>query len=254
MHDWTRVSAGIFHAFHNSWITHIQESLNGGELPKPYYALGEQRAGDFGPDVLTLKADEEEESLGEQQMTSVQSGMMAVAQTPPKVRKALEAAEDIGFYLQRQRSVVIRHMSGDRVVAIIEIVSPTNRHSLWTLNDFIDKIVASLQQGIHFVVVDPFPPSRNDPSGIHGLIWERLLEGGYETEADLPLTLVSYTAGHPLKAWIEPYALGSPLTAMPLFLTTEHYIPLPLEATYNQSWKGVPERWKRVIVDGSSSA
>ena len=30
VHDWTRVSAGTFHAFHNAWITHIQEMLNDG--------------------------------------------------------------------------------------------------------------------------------------------------------------------------------------------------------------------------------
>ena len=253
MHNWTRVSAGIFHAFHNAWITHIQEALNGGDLPEPYYALGEQRAGNFGPDVLTLKAAEESASRGEQSLSSPQSGLVAVAESPPQVRQSLEAAEDIAFYLQRQRSVAIRHTSGDKVVAIIEIVSPANRHSLLTLNDFADKVIASLQQGIHFVIIDPFPPSRNDPAGIHGLIWERLLAGLYEAEAELPLTLVSYTAGHPLKAWIEPYAVGSPLNAMPLFLTTGHYIPLPLEATYNQAWFGVPQRWKRIIVDESSS-
>jgi len=30
MHNWTRVSAGTFHDFHNAWITHIKESLNAG--------------------------------------------------------------------------------------------------------------------------------------------------------------------------------------------------------------------------------
>jgi hypothetical protein len=29
MHDWTRVSAGTYHDFHNAWITHIKEALNG---------------------------------------------------------------------------------------------------------------------------------------------------------------------------------------------------------------------------------
>ena len=54
MHDWTRVSAGTYHAFHNAWITHLQEALNAGVLPKPYYAQGEQQAGDIQPDVLAL--------------------------------------------------------------------------------------------------------------------------------------------------------------------------------------------------------
>ena len=29
-HDWTLVGAGIFHDFHNAWITEIRNALNGG--------------------------------------------------------------------------------------------------------------------------------------------------------------------------------------------------------------------------------
>ncbi len=134
------------------------------------------------------------------------------------------------------------------MVAIIEIVSRSNRHSIQMLNDFADKVIASLHRGIHVVVVDPFPSGRNDPDGMHGLIWERTLAGEYRGTIEKPLTLVSYTAGYPIKAWIEPYRLGDALTAMPLFLTKGHDIPLLLEETYNQSWSGVPERWWRVIV------
>ena len=54
VHDWTRVEAGIFHSFHNAWIVHLAEALNGGLLPPDYYALGEQHAGRFVTDLLTL--------------------------------------------------------------------------------------------------------------------------------------------------------------------------------------------------------
>jgi hypothetical protein len=39
----------------------------------------------------------------------------------------------------------------------------------------------------------------------------------------------------------------STLPDMPLFLTTEHYINVPLERTYAAAWEGVPDRWRRVI-------
>jgi len=250
MHDWTRVSAGTFHAFHNAWITHIQEALNGGVLPEPYYALGEQRTGDFGPDVLTLKTHDSDDSTEATTLTASNGdGMVAVAASPPQVHASQEAVEDMAFYLQRQRSVVVRHASGDRVVSIIEIVSRANRHSLQTLDDFTDKVVAALREGIQVVVIDPFPSGRHDPNGIHGYIWERMMAGEYHAPSESPLTMVSYSAGHPIKAWIEPYSIGVPLTAMPLFLTADHYIPLPLEQTYDESWAGVPRRWKRVILD-----
>lgn len=59
IHDWTRVDAGIFHAFHHTWITEIARALNRGLLPTDYYALPEQHAAGFGPDVLTLQSDDE---------------------------------------------------------------------------------------------------------------------------------------------------------------------------------------------------
>src|ERR1700728_5426653 len=55
MHDWTMVEAGIFHAFHHRWISAISDTLNAGVLPPEYYALPEQQAAGFGPDVLTLQ-------------------------------------------------------------------------------------------------------------------------------------------------------------------------------------------------------
>jgi hypothetical protein len=36
---------------------------------------------------------------------------------------------------------------------------------------------------------------------------------------------------------------------MPLFLTLDHYVNIPLEATYQTAWHGVPKRWKRVIEE-----
>ena len=57
IHDWTRVEAGIFHHFHHDWITEIARALNHGILPADYYALAEQFAAGFGPDVLTLQGE-----------------------------------------------------------------------------------------------------------------------------------------------------------------------------------------------------
>lgn len=38
VHDWTKVFAGCFYDFHESWTTHIKEALNMGLLPTGYYA------------------------------------------------------------------------------------------------------------------------------------------------------------------------------------------------------------------------
>lgn len=51
IHDWTKVDAGIFHAFHHGWIEELARALNRGLLPADYYALPEQHAAGFGPEI-----------------------------------------------------------------------------------------------------------------------------------------------------------------------------------------------------------
>ena len=55
VHDWTRVDAGLFHAFHFNWIASLCAALNDGSLPSDYFALPEQNIKGPIPDALTLK-------------------------------------------------------------------------------------------------------------------------------------------------------------------------------------------------------
>jgi hypothetical protein len=246
VHDWTRVTAGTFHAFHNSWITHIQEALNDGLLPEGYYALGEQRSGDIGPDVLTLHAETDRDDW-RPTLQSDDNGMIAVAEDPPKVSLTLEAATDAAFYIVKRRTVVIYHSTGDRIVALVEIVSPGNKHSQLTIDHFVDKLGAALREGFHLLLIDLFPPGRHDPNGIHGTVWEYITDEPCQMPPERPLTLAAYCAKRPIAAYVEPMCIGRRLPDMPLFLTPGHYINVPLESTYQAAWRGVPERWRRVI-------
>jgi len=146
MHDWTRVSGGTYHDFHDSWITHLKEALNAGLLPSAYYALGEQRSGDIGPDVVALRTEEvePEDRDGTAWDDDGQTGLIAVAEAPPRVRILQEAVEEVAFYLERRRTLVIRHTSEDRIVALIEIVSPANKHTHQTLDAFVSETARGL--------------------------------------------------------------------------------------------------------------
>jgi hypothetical protein len=42
IHDWSRVSAGIFHDFYIGWIVQLQRVLNSGILPRRYNAMLER--------------------------------------------------------------------------------------------------------------------------------------------------------------------------------------------------------------------
>ena len=106
IHDWTRVSAGTFHGFHNAWITELARALNNGVLPSPFYAEAEQ------------------------------------------------VASEAEVYSERRNRLAIRHTSGDRLVAYIELLSSGNKASRRMMDRFLDKAYSVIDQGIHLLVVD----------------------------------------------------------------------------------------------------
>lgn len=117
IHDWTRVEAGIFHDFHHAWIEEIKRALNASVLPSDYDALAEQFAGGLGPDVLTLQELGNGEAGGEPSATPSTGGTTVVL-AAPKVRLTDET--DTEFYERKQSSIAIRHVSDDRVIAVVD--------------------------------------------------------------------------------------------------------------------------------------
>jgi hypothetical protein len=69
---------------------------------------------------------------------------------------------------------------------------------------------------------------------------------------DEPLTLVAYSAGPRKRAYVEPTAVGRELIDRPLFLDPDHYVNVPLEATYQAAYRGVPRRWRNVLEPPAS--
>jgi hypothetical protein len=243
IHDWTRVTAGTWHAFHLSWISEIQLSLNAGLLPPDYYAQAEQIAGPMGPDVLTLQMPDPPQNGRPEPLSS--NGGVAISVAPPRMRVTVEAEMD--DYVLKRRTLVIRHASGDRIVALIELVSPGNKSSQHGLRSFVAKALESLYRGYHLLLVDLFPPGPRDPNGIHDAIWSEFCDDSFVLPANEPLTLAAYSAGPRKKAYVEPTAVGRELIDMPLFLEPEWYVNVPLEATYQAAYRGVPRRWQRVL-------
>ncbi len=248
VHDWTRVIAGTFHDFHHEWISTIKRSLNEGLLPTEYYAMAEQITGGLGPDVVALgntdSNPDDDDQVGGDSETSSSGGVLTAM---PKTRFTKKA--EVEIYAQKRNRVVIRHRSGDDVVAIIEIVSPGNKSSRHALQSFVNKTYELLNAGIHLLIIDVLPPGLRDPQGIHAAIWDDIDENGEQFV--LPpgelLTMVAYTGGLERQAFIEPVAVGKLLPDMPLFLRPPRHVMVPLEATYQAAFAGVPERWRREL-------
>ena len=55
------------------------------------------------------------------------------------------------------------------------------------------------------------------------------------------------TGGLERQAFIEPVAVGQPSPDMPLFLRPPRHVMVPLEATYQAAFAGVPARWRREL-------
>jgi len=226
IHDWSRVDAGTFHHFQLTWACRITDALNRGAMPKGMMALLEPVCGLPIPDRVS----------GRRRSDLPQATARVVQTLGPSL------------YARRKDRVVIRHALG-RVVAIIGLVSPGNKDSANALRSFVEKACDILNQGIHIVVVDLFPPTPRDPQGLHKAIWDQFEDVPFAFLPDKPLTVASYVGGDSPTAYVETVGFGDELPAIPLFLSDEEdYVPCPLEATYSEAWAVFPAMLKGPLL------
>ena len=135
-----------------------------------------------------------------------------------------------------RRTLAIRHVRGHRLVALVEIVSPANKDRVAHVEELADKIENALRLGLHVLLLDLFPPGSSEPRGLHGVLWQRFDDGGPRPDA-----------------YVEHLAVGTALTPMPLFLSIERYINVPLETTYQAAYRGVPAFYRDILEREATS-
>lgn len=247
IHDWTKIFDGAFHDFHQAWVFSIKSSLNKGLLPPGYYASIEQVVSGPNADVVTLDRWQNADGhAGSKRGT--EAGGIAVADCPPKAKYQYES--DRHQYANKADQVAIRHVSDHRLIAVIEVISPGNKNNRRALDAFRRKIDLLLDQRVHLLLIDILPPGPVDPDG-------------------LPVALsVTDPADVPVVTAAEPYSLLSvrcaedsdlpggfaeivgrneQLPDMPLFLSEDHYVNIPLESTYLRAWDELPEPWREIV-------
>lgn len=240
IHDWAKVPSGLFHHFHQDWSIEIARALNRGRLPHGVDALVEQRAGPLEADVLAI------ERRAKKKLDITEGGVATLQ--PPATRIIRRSTKQ--FHADRANRIVVKHHLG-RIIAVIEIVSPGNKDSRAALRDFAEKTIDFLKKGIHVLIVDLFPPTSRDPSGIHKVIWDEI-----EEEEDFVFPpgkdriLVSYKTGMERAAYIEPVTVGDVLSDMPLFLASDLHVMVPLESTYETTWHASPEGLRLAVETG----
>ena len=219
IHDWQRVDAGVFHDFHIAWIASLSQALNQGILPADYYALAEQR----------------------------RDTVSAEGPAQPLYGHGLMPGAENDHYAHKQRNIVVRCVRGDRAVAFVEVVSSADKSSAALLDLLLERARRALRRGVQFLLIDPYRPTARDPEGVHGALWSSLHHDNNQLPADKPFTLAAYAVGAETEAYVEPVAVGDVLPDMPLFLSRDRYVSVPLEKTYDAAYAGVPKRWRAVL-------
>jgi hypothetical protein len=244
LHDWTRVDANDYHDFHGAWIYAIRTALNSGLLPEGFFALAEHTTPPIIPDVVTLSIPDDAPPLSHIVNGNVndggepKSGSTIVATAPGKKLKP-----------RGRRRIAIHHARSRQIVAVIEIVSPTNKASKPEFADLIGKSLQLLRQGVHVTLIDPFPPTPRDPKGIHATVWKELTGKAFTPPEGKPLTIASYVAlgANTFQAHVEPLAVGDRIPDTPLYLSSVFYVKTPLEETYQIAWLGFPAPLRKMV-------
>jgi hypothetical protein len=240
MHDWSRVTAGVYHNFHYRWIASIMDRLNSGLLPKGMIAMAEQFIGGRAPDVVTLQRNDME-------LPANSGDLATVVEAPPMPKTHFVIPAEVESYAAKANRIVVRHSLG-KIVAVVELVSPGNKDSRHALRSFIEKSIGLLYDNINLLVIDPLPPGPRDPQGIHKAIWDEITDEPFELPDDRKLTLAAYQSAPIKTAYVEPFAVGQSIPDMPLFLHNDFYINVPLEATYMDTWNVLPQLLRDLVL------
>jgi hypothetical protein len=129
---------------------------------------------------------------------------------------------------------------GRRLVAAVEIVSPGNKDRPENRDAFVSKCHALLQQDVCVVIVDPVT---DRPANLYAELAERI-GASPPAVAGSPIYAVSCRGIRApdrwrVEAWEHVLAIGSPLPTLPLWLTDRLSVPLELEASYEDTCRGL---------------
>lgn len=125
-----------------------------------------------------------------------------------------------------------------RLVATIEIISPSNKDRPESRQIFAAKCQSLLKKGVSVSVVDLVTSKDfNLYSDLLALVGERDATLGPEPPATYAAACRWVPRGrrHVLEAWSHALAVGRALPTLPIWLTEDFHVPLDLEASYEET-------------------
>jgi hypothetical protein len=219
--------------FHGQWPAMIVIGLNR-RLPQRYVAEPQVHLGSaIEIDVATYEEDEAASpSAGERDNGA---GVATAVWAPPKptlaVATELPAMDEYEVRVYDART-------GHRLVAAIEIVSPSNKDRPEHRRLFVAKCAALLQNRVSVTIVDLVT---NRTFNLYGDLMD-LFGQTDPSLADGPPPLYAVACRWArkedawlLETWSHPLTLGQPLPTLPLWLADNLAVPLDLEPSYEET-------------------
>lgn len=209
-------------SFHGAWAEAMAISLNQ-SLPPPFVAEARVKlGGQVEIDVGTF---------AEEGASSAEPGGVAGWAPPkPAATAPVDFQDSDVFEVQ-----VLSEAEGPRLVAAVELVSPSNKDRPANRRAFAVKCASYLQSGVSVIVVDVVTErAGNLYAELLQLLRIQVATPG-QGEHELYATaqrIVPARSGLHLETWVDALALGGSLPTLPLWLEPDLCLPLDLEATY----------------------
>ena len=216
-------------AVHGGWPMEIVRTLFD-LLPEQYTAEPLVRHdAPFEVDVSMIEDHDRDSQVGSDR----RGGTATLTATAPTLTIPTDLTELDEYEIQ-----VYDNSRERRLVAAIELVSPANKDRPDTRDQFLGKVGALLRQEVCVAIVDIVTvPQANLYADLLGRV-DRSKSPHATPMSPLyaaTLRLRTPAKGRPmLDAWYLPMALGEPLPTIPLWLSPELRIELPLEPSYQE--------------------
>jgi hypothetical protein len=218
-------------AIHGMWpavlVQQLKKQLPAGYVSAPKVHLGAQAE----VDIATYEQNDTSAGIWE---SDTGGGVATAAWTMAEPSLAVE----INIPDDDEYEVRIYDEERDHtLVAVIELVSPSNKDRLETRNRFVGKCAALLRQGVAVSIVDVVTIRQFN-------LYAELMASLGQTDPTLIGEPAIYAAScrwlmgerrGRLETWSHVLEVGKPLPTLPLWLTPIRYVPLDLEQSYEKT-------------------
>jgi hypothetical protein len=221
------VSTHSWESFHALWAGALCRALNR-ILPPRFLAEALVHTGTYvAGDVVEWELAHDPAAEG-----NGAGGVAVQTWAPPAVAQTVE----LNFPDEIEVPVYDLH-DDRRLLAVIELVSPPNKHDEAERRGFAGKCAAYLKRGVGLVVVDIVTSRR---ANLHRELFDLLNQPGASSLVQTDLYATAYRPCQrgqqgQLDIWTAALAVGQPLPVLPLALRGQFLVPVNLEATYMET-------------------